>query len=174
MLRLFLDDFAFAFSFSYIYIIHSSEMVKLNEWLDQSATYFFILLFNFYNLIFTWHGCSNRMEKLVLKSKSTQAKIMGTVVSISGAMLVVLYKGPVLLTSGSPSSSSSLRSVLTTLASSPSNWIIGGLLLTVENLLKSIWFIIQVYIHTDIHILLIISILIHNIYVISLGKLQRF
>ncbi|KAJ4729161.1 WAT1-related protein [Melia azedarach] len=84
-----------------------------------------------------------RMEKLVLKSKSTQAKIMGTVVSISGAMLVVLYKGPVLLTSGSPSSSSSLRSVLTTLASSPSNWIIGGLLLTVENLLKSIWFIIQ-------------------------------
>lgn len=85
-----------------------------------------------------------RMEKLVVKSKSTQAKIMGTVVSISGAMLVVLYKGPVLLTSSSSSSSSSssLRSLLT-LASSPSNWIVGGLLLTVENLLKSIWFIIQ-------------------------------
>uniref|UniRef100_A0A1S8ACC5 WAT1-related protein n=1 Tax=Citrus limon TaxID=2708 RepID=A0A1S8ACC5_CITLI len=35
-----------------------------------------------------------RMEKLALRTLSTQAKIIGTMVSISGALVVVLYKGP--------------------------------------------------------------------------------
>ncbi|KAM3761513.1 hypothetical protein ACB098_01G273700 [Castanea mollissima] len=52
-----------------------------------------------------------RMENLALRSSSTQAKIMGTIVSISGAMVVVLYEG--------------------------------GLLLAVEYLLFSMWYIVQ-------------------------------
>ncbi|KAJ4834622.1 hypothetical protein Tsubulata_014945 [Turnera subulata] len=38
-----------------------------------------------------------RMERLAIKSCSTQAKIVGTLVSISGALVVVLYKGPVII-----------------------------------------------------------------------------
>lgn len=85
------------------------------------------------------------MEKLALRSLSTRAKLIGTIVSISGAMVVVLYKGPIVLSS--TSSSSSLRALLS-LESSQSDWVIGGVLLTAENLLISIWYIIQVNIHT--------------------------
>ncbi|KAH9790527.1 WAT1-related protein [Citrus sinensis] len=52
-----------------------------------------------------------RMEKLALGSLSTWAKILGTIVSVSGAML--------------------------------SRWVIGGILLLIENLLISVWYIIQ-------------------------------
>ncbi|KAG7033134.1 WAT1-related protein, partial [Cucurbita argyrosperma subsp. argyrosperma] len=34
------------------------------------------------------------MEKVVMKSSSSQAKVMGTIISISGAFVVTLYKGP--------------------------------------------------------------------------------
>lgn len=44
-----------------------------------------------------------RMEKLALRSSSTQAKIIGTIVSISGAMLVVLDRGPTILSTTSSS-----------------------------------------------------------------------
>ncbi|KAH9742040.1 WAT1-related protein [Citrus sinensis] len=60
-----------------------------------------------------------RMENLALSSLSTWAKIIGTLVSVSGAMLVVLYKGPTII------------------------WVIGGLLLLISNLLISVWYIIQ-------------------------------
>ncbi|WRX20192.1 hypothetical protein QQP08_012679 [Theobroma cacao] len=34
------------------------------------------------------------MEKVALRSSSTRAKIIGTIASMSGASVVVLYKGP--------------------------------------------------------------------------------
>ena len=40
---------------------------------------------------------SKRMEVLDLRSSITQAKIMGTIVSISGALIVVFYKGPTIM-----------------------------------------------------------------------------
>ncbi|KAL3813778.1 hypothetical protein ACJIZ3_015046 [Penstemon smallii] len=40
----------------------------------------------------------HRMEKLKLRSLSSQAKIIGTAVTIAGAIVVVLYKGPLLIT----------------------------------------------------------------------------
>ncbi|GFY87170.1 nodulin MtN21 /EamA-like transporter family protein [Actinidia rufa] len=67
-----------------------------------------------------------RLEKLDLTSSSTQAKIIGTVVSISGALIVVFYKGPSIVT---------IHSV--------SNWAMGGLLLAADYLLLSMWFIVQ-------------------------------
>lgn len=70
-----------------------------------------------------------RMEKLVLRSYNTQAKIIGTIVSISGAFVVVLYKGPPV--------------VLTTSPSSQLNWVFGGLLLAADYLLISVWYILQ-------------------------------
>ncbi|XP_062151329.1 WAT1-related protein At5g40230-like isoform X2 [Alnus glutinosa] len=81
-----------------------------------------------------------RMEKLALRSSITQAKIMGTIVSISGALVVVLYKGPTLISASSQSPSLSVHSPL---GSSQTNWIIGGLLIAAEYLLISIWYIVQ-------------------------------
>jgi hypothetical protein len=37
------------------------------------------------------------MEILALRSSITQAKIMGTIASISGALVVVFYKGPTII-----------------------------------------------------------------------------
>jgi hypothetical protein len=82
------------------------------------------------------------MEKVALRSSITQAKIMGTIVSISGALVVVLYKGPTLISASPESPSPSVHSPL---GSSETNWIIGGLLIAVEYLLISIWYILQVF-----------------------------
>ncbi|XP_022773700.1 WAT1-related protein At5g40230-like [Durio zibethinus] len=75
-----------------------------------------------------------RMEKVAFRSPSTQAKIIGTITSISGALVIVFYKGPKIVSS-----------VLLQwpLWSSQSNWIIGGLLEAVSYLLYSFWYIIQ-------------------------------
>ncbi|XVE85023.1 hypothetical protein DITRI_Ditri17bG0059300 [Diplodiscus trichospermus] len=78
-----------------------------------------------------------RMEKLHLRSSSSQAKSLGTIVSIAGAFIATLYKGPSLLME--PSHSSSLRQLL----SQQSNWVIGGLLLAADCVFASAWIIIQ-------------------------------
>ncbi|KAM7509102.1 hypothetical protein LguiA_019555 [Lonicera macranthoides] len=78
-----------------------------------------------------------RMEKLNIRSSSSQAKIMGTLVSISGAIVVTLYNGPSILFTPQPSDSLHLH------RSSQSNWIIGALLLTAQNLLLSIVYVFQ-------------------------------
>uniref|UniRef100_A0A1J3FAQ0 WAT1-related protein n=2 Tax=Noccaea caerulescens TaxID=107243 RepID=A0A1J3FAQ0_NOCCA len=76
-----------------------------------------------------------RMEQVLLKSSATQAKIIGTIVSISGALVIVLYKGPKLLVASS---------FISSFASSfESTWIIGGLLLATQYLLLAIWYILQ-------------------------------
>ncbi|GLT35475.1 hypothetical protein SLA2020_099240 [Shorea laevis] len=77
-----------------------------------------------------------RMEKVEIRSSSTQAKIIGTIVSISGAFVVVLYKGPTVFTSVSS------VSLQWPLGSALSQWLIGGLLLVAEFLLFSIWNIV--------------------------------
>ncbi|XP_022740896.1 WAT1-related protein At5g40230-like isoform X1 [Durio zibethinus] len=82
-----------------------------------------------------------RMEKVELRSSSTQAKILGTIASISGASVVVLYKGPIVLSSPHLTSSSVL--IQRPLGSPQSNWVIGGLLLAMGYLFYSFWYIIQ-------------------------------
>ncbi|XVF16468.1 hypothetical protein REPUB_Repub10bG0033400 [Reevesia pubescens] len=82
-----------------------------------------------------------RMEKVALRSSISQAKIIGTIASISGASVVVLYKGPKILSSLQWTFSSVL--LQQPLGSPQSEWMIGGLLLTVGYLLSSLWYIIQ-------------------------------
>ncbi|CAN6702670.1 unnamed protein product [Malus baccata var. baccata] len=81
-----------------------------------------------------------RMESLALRSYSTQAKIMGTLVSISGALVVVLYKGPTILSTPSDPNPSPM------LGTPPTNWVIGGLLCALQFLLNSIWYILQTHV----------------------------
>ncbi|KAM7511448.1 hypothetical protein LguiB_010323 [Lonicera macranthoides] len=83
-----------------------------------------------------------RMEKLVIRSARSQAKILGTIVSISGALVVVLYEGPAVIRSSSSSlSSNNMRRPLT--SPSISDWTVGGLFLTADYILLSIWYIVQ-------------------------------
>ena len=86
------------------------------------------------------------MEQVRLRSSGTQAKIIGAVISISGALVIVLYKGPKVLaaasfTSSSPPTISLHQQQMTSFESS---WIIGGLLLTSQYFLISFMYILQV------------------------------
>ncbi|XVF60359.1 hypothetical protein PTKIN_Ptkin08bG0038800 [Pterospermum kingtungense] len=82
-----------------------------------------------------------RMEKVAFRSTSTQAKIIGTIASISGAVVIFLYKGPKVISSPTGTSLSVL--LQRPLGSSQSNWILGGLLETVAYLLFSFMNIVQ-------------------------------
>lgn len=78
-----------------------------------------------------------RMEKLHLRSSSSQAKSLGTIVSIVGAFIVTFYKGPSLLMA--PSRSSSPHQLLL----QQSTWVIGGFLLAADCIFASAWLILQ-------------------------------
>ncbi|KAL0004147.1 hypothetical protein SO802_011708 [Lithocarpus litseifolius] len=80
-----------------------------------------------------------RMEKLDWRSSNSQVKIIGTIISISGAFIVTLYKGlPLLMT---PLHSNSSHKLLVQM----SNWVIGGLLLAADAMLGSTWLILQAW-----------------------------
>ncbi|GMN42471.1 hypothetical protein TIFTF001_011690 [Ficus carica] len=79
-----------------------------------------------------------RMENLDLRSSTTRLKIIGTVLSTSGALIAVLYKGPMII-----SSTSSSPALEYPLGTSHSNWVIGGVLLVFQNLFGSLWYIVQ-------------------------------
>lgn len=78
------------------------------------------------------------MEKLEASSKCTQAKVVGTIISISGALIVAFYKGPSI---NAPLSPASLHQ---SLHSSRSDWMIGSFFLSLEYLLVPVWYIILV------------------------------
>ncbi|KAM7512424.1 hypothetical protein LguiB_011299 [Lonicera macranthoides] len=82
-----------------------------------------------------------RMEKLEIRRLSSQAKVIGTIVSISGALVVVLYKGPTIITSVTPSTS--LNSLFDPSTYAQSQWLIGGGLLALEYVIISVWYILQ-------------------------------
>ncbi|KAG5527300.1 hypothetical protein RHGRI_028258 [Rhododendron griersonianum] len=80
-----------------------------------------------------------RMENISIRSASTQAKVIGTIVSISGALIVVLYAGPPLLTPSSPSVLPNQAMI----GSPQSGWVLGGFLLAVDYSLVAVWYIFQ-------------------------------
>jgi hypothetical protein len=84
------------------------------------------------------------MEKVNIRSKSTQAKILGSTISILGALIVVLYKGPIITPSSiQPSPPPIINSPIS--STSESNWVLGGSLLVIEALIIPICYIIQVH-----------------------------
>lgn len=88
-------------------------------------------------MAFQKSGC--RMEKVDFSTPSTIAKAFGTLVSILGAFMLTLYKGPQILTT-----SSSLKSVSQLLDIQESDWVIGGVLFTVDCFAASAFIIVQV------------------------------
>ncbi|WJX65431.1 hypothetical protein P8452_50094 [Trifolium repens] len=81
-----------------------------------------------------------RMEKLVAKSRSSNAKVLGSIVSIAGAFVLTFYKGPSIM------NSSSLHQPIEFLKSVNSSWAIAGIILTADYFLLSLWYILQVHI----------------------------
>ncbi|XP_058194067.1 WAT1-related protein At3g28050-like [Rhododendron vialii] len=91
------------------------------------------------------------MEKLDLKSKSSQAKCIGTIVSILGAFTVTFYKGPPIIF-GSPSSISVLHEQAVQFQSPvvpQQNWVIGGFLIASGSFILAILIIVQTWIMKD-------------------------
>ncbi|KAK0573627.1 hypothetical protein LWI29_011139 [Acer saccharum] len=81
-----------------------------------------------------------RMEKLNWRSKSSQAKSLGTIVSIAGAFVVTFYQGPPILKTLS-SGSVSFQDPL--VSSSKSDWILGGISLGCAAFFGAAWIILQ-------------------------------
>lgn len=79
-----------------------------------------------------------RMEKLDLRIRSSQAKFIGTLVSITGAIVVTLYKG--LSITGPAIVTQNL------LPSQMSDWIVGGFLLCGAAFMLSLLYVLQVII----------------------------
>ncbi|KAF2308583.1 hypothetical protein GH714_010931 [Hevea brasiliensis] len=78
------------------------------------------------------------MERVAMKRRSSQAKVLGTIISIAGAFVVTLYKGPPIIIASSPS-----ISLDQSLQSPHPNWILGGIFLTAEYILVPLWYIVQ-------------------------------
>ncbi|RYR77426.1 hypothetical protein Ahy_A01g001880 [Arachis hypogaea] len=76
-----------------------------------------------------------RMEKFEIRSSISQIKMLGAVVSISGALLVTLYKG-------SPIAGFQIQP-LQQMLSETTNWVIGGLFLAIASTSLAIWNIAQ-------------------------------
>ncbi|GLT35478.1 hypothetical protein SLA2020_099270 [Shorea laevis] len=79
-----------------------------------------------------------RMEKVNFRRSSSQAKVLGAIVSVTGALAVTLYKGPPVL--AATSSSNFLHQFL---LFKDSRWIIGGFLLLLTSLSSATWTIFQ-------------------------------
>ncbi|MED6109649.1 hypothetical protein PIB30_035644 [Stylosanthes scabra] len=96
-----------------------------------------------------------RMEKISVKSRSSQAKVMGSIISIGGAFALTFYKGPSMtISNNSHTKITSLPSLLlhqpiNTLKSVDTNWVIAGILLIADYLLVSLWYILQVDVLKD-------------------------
>ncbi|CAA0833698.1 WAT1-related protein [Striga hermonthica] len=74
-----------------------------------------------------------RMEKFSLRKSSCISMILGTIISIFGASIVTLYKGPAIVNKISTLSSSS----------SQQNWVLGGILLASAAFSTASWSIVQ-------------------------------
>ncbi|KAI3467494.1 hypothetical protein Pfo_024157 [Paulownia fortunei] len=78
-----------------------------------------------------------RMEGFNWRRSSDLSKSLGTLVSISGASIVTLYKGPAIINKALTLDSTAL------LSSSQQNWILGGILLAIAAFSTAAWSIVQ-------------------------------
>ncbi|KAL4315110.1 hypothetical protein HN51_069320 [Arachis hypogaea] len=91
----------------------------------------------------------SRMENLNMKRHSSYAKIIGTVVSIAGALIVTLYKGLPITLSGTSGSLPNKIGTNYLSAEANSNWILGGFLLATASFCLSILIVVQTWIIKD-------------------------
>ena len=92
------------------------------------------------------------MEHMKIKEVACQAKVIGTVVTFGGTLLMALYKGPVLsFMRSSTSHASQPENVVT---QTGNHWVIGTLFLLIGCAGFSAFYILQVICCTNIFIFL--------------------
>lgn len=121
-----------------------NDLSNWERWGGQGWWYHTLIpIISDFNFLFDSHWINDqyRQEKLDVSSSSSQAKLVGTLVSISGALIVTLYKGPSIWTSAHSrqhllqQSHNSLKS---------ENWALGAFFLATASLSASIWNTLQV------------------------------
>ncbi|CAI9775400.1 unnamed protein product [Fraxinus pennsylvanica] len=89
-----------------------------------------------------------RTTKFNWKSSGSQARLIGTCISIMGATSLTLYRGPTIKNHSSPAlslqSTAAPQQHLFVFLSTHENWVLGCILLAASSLALSIWNIIQV------------------------------
>ncbi|KAL0669811.1 hypothetical protein Bca4012_032515 [Brassica carinata] len=84
-----------------------------------------------------------RMEKISIRKETSVAKVLGTLLSIIGALVVTLYHGPVLM-------------------SSHSDWVIGGGLLALQYILLSFSYLVMAHTMSRYPSTVVVT-LVHNV-----------
>ncbi|KAF8052371.1 hypothetical protein N665_1568s0009, partial [Sinapis alba] len=84
-------------------------------------------------------------SKLDWRNTSTRAKVMGTIISLSGAFVEELYKGPFIRPASSPSPNRLLKSIpkLLVYYSLPDNWFLGCIFLAAAVFSVSLFNVVQ-------------------------------
>ncbi|XP_015573631.1 WAT1-related protein At5g40240 isoform X2 [Ricinus communis] len=108
--------------------------VKLSSPTLSSALANLIPIFTFLLAVIT------RMETLDIRRSSSQAKSLGAIVSVAGAFVVTLYKGPAVLMTTQTSNFHHHHQLL---FSQKPEWIFGGFLLLIVCLLSATWNVAQ-------------------------------
>jgi len=84
------------------------------------------------------------MEKLDMKKVRCQAKVVGTVLTVAGAMLMTLYKGPIVEMLWSKYIHPRKSYVTDTTGTGDKHWFLGSVLLTIATLAWASLFVLQV------------------------------
>jgi hypothetical protein len=85
------------------------------------------------------------MEKINMKKLRCQAKVVGTMLTVAGAMLMTLYKGPIVELFWTKDTLHSKNNTTNyTTSSSKDTWLLGSTLLIISTLAWASLFVLQV------------------------------